>query len=217
MKVLVLATAIVALLGPAGGATRWVENSGAPPRVGIFLDFKDNTSDRTVRAMQREVAAVLSATGAELSWLALNRDSQSETFDELAVLRFEGACDASRDIGAAGSAVALGSTELNEGEVSPYTTVHCDQVLRCLRSALDGEAASVRDGLFARALGRVVAHELYHILAKTKEHTHTGVTAALQTPYDLLRDRCRLDRKALIALGQRLRLKKSGGQLSARS
>jgi hypothetical protein len=215
MKVLVLATAIGSCLFPAGGATRWIQNSGAPPRVGVFLDFEQHASLQTIRAMQREVTTILGATGAEFTWLALNRDTQAETFDELAVLRFDGSCEAPEaSAGDAPHGMALGSTEMSDGEVSPYSSIQCDKLARCLRPAL-GEPGAGSEALFARALGRVVAHELYHILAKTREHTRTGVTAAFQTPYDLLRDHCRLDRKALVALGERMRTQKSGAAFAA--
>ena len=216
MKVLVLATAIGLCLFPAGGATRWMQNSGAAPRVGVFLDFQHGASRQTILAMQREVAAILEVTGAEFSWLALNQDSQSETFDDLAVLRFEGSCKALDEAeGYLTHGAALGSTEISEGEVTPYTSVHCGQIALCLRPYM-AEAGATREALFGRALGRVVAHELYHILSKTREHTRTGVTAALQTPFDLLRDHCPLDRKALAALGERMRMRKSGAALAAR-
>jgi hypothetical protein len=217
MKVLVLATAIGLCLLPAGAATKWIQSSVAPPRIGVFLNFHEHASRQTIRAMQREVTAILGVTGAEFSWLALNQDAQSETFDDLAVLQFEGSCEASDGVATEmPHGLALGSTELSEGEVSPYTSVHCGHIALCLRTSL-AESGAGREALFGRALGRVVAHELYHILAKTREHTRTGVTAALQTPYDLLRDHCQLDRRALVALGEQMRIRKSGAALAARS
>ena len=50
----------------------------------------------------------------------------------------------------------------------------------------------------------MVSHELYHILARTEEHTRTGVTKAVQTPVDLVRDNFHLDRQALQWLRERL-------------
>jgi hypothetical protein len=214
MKVMVLATAIGFCLFPVEAATRWIQNSSAPPRIGIFMDFQQAVSPQTIRAMQHEVMTILGVTGAVFSWLELNHEAQSETFDDLAVLRFEGSCEASDSGGEALTRdIALGSTEVTDGEVSPFTKVHCGPIARCLRPLLAGSSA-MRDALFGRALGRVVAHELYHILAKTREHTRNGVTAYLLTPYDLLRDHCELDRKALVALGERMRIRKSGAELT---
>jgi hypothetical protein len=61
-----------------------------------------------------------------------------------------------------------------------------------------------RDEVFGRAMGRVVAHELYHILGRTIQHTHHGVSKALQSPFDLVKDDYRLDKDALQWLRLRL-------------
>jgi hypothetical protein len=45
-----------------------------------------------------------------------------------------------------------------------------------------------RDLLLGRALGRVVAHELYHIVAQTARHGRAGVAKPFHTPDDLRRD-----------------------------
>jgi hypothetical protein len=43
----------------------------------------------------------------------------------------------------------------------------------------------VREHMFARALGRVVAHELYHAIARTTAHSRTGLTRPTLSPSEL--------------------------------
>jgi len=50
----------------------------------------------------------------------------------------------------------------------------------------------------------VVAHELYHMLAHTTEHTRSGIAKSLQTSFDLIRENFQFDRQALLWLRQRL-------------
>jgi len=64
-------------------------------------------------------------------------------------------------------------------------------------------------------LGRVMVHELYHILASTQQHTRTGITKALQTPVDLIKSTVQIDRQAILFLRQRLRIELPGGPLRA--
>ena len=43
-----------------------------------------------------------------------------------------------------------------------------------------------RELSFGRALARVLAHELYHILLDTEQHAKSGVTKSHLTPHDLI-------------------------------
>jgi hypothetical protein len=212
-KVLVLAGLSTLFWSTAGGETHWVADGHTAPRIGIFLDFDSDPSASLVRAMKREVAAVLALTGVQFSWLTLKKDTASSTFDDLAVLRFRGNCRAERIggadlIGEAGP-TTLGETGLESGAVTAYSSVGCDEIKTCISGLLGGSCARDRETAFGRALGRVVAHELYHILGKTTEHTHRGLAKSLQTSFDLIRENYEFDRRALLRLRQTLQIKKT--------
>ena len=218
-KLAVLAIISALLLSQADGETKWAAGESRAPRVGIFLDFDQDPSESSIAAMEQEVGAVLKATGAHFSWLKF-RDAPPETFDDLAVLRFQGSCRmAGRDGVAADShPLTLASSALSAGSVTSYGSVLCDQIRTCISGLLGDSCARDRELAFGRALGRVVAHELYHMLARTAEHTRTGVTKAVQTPYDLVRDHFYLDRQALQWLRSRLQKPPAiSGQLSLKA
>ena len=174
-----------------------------PPRIGVFLDFDQEPPPAAIQAMEREVGVLLAETGARFSWLMLNKDAGADTFDDLAVLRFRGNCHmpqlglaASED----GARITLGSTEIASERVTPYSRVECDQITACIASLLRSSCVRDRQTAFSRALGRVVAHELYHILARTRQHTHAGISKALQSPFDLIKENFQLDHQALLLL-----------------
>jgi hypothetical protein len=48
------------------------------------------------------------------------------------------------------------------------------------------ETVARRDFLYGRAMARVVAHELYHVLLKTADHAHAGIARSCFTAEDLL-------------------------------
>jgi hypothetical protein len=64
----------------------------------------------------------------------------------------------------------------------PYSEVKCDEVVKTVPAggALGQEAA------LGRAMGRVLAHELYHILARTTRHATDGLAKATQGFNDLV-------------------------------
>jgi hypothetical protein len=191
------------LLSPLSGETRWAGDENLPPRIGIFLQFDREPLPAAIQAMESEVGVLLAETGARFSWLMLDKDARPQTFDDLAVLRFRGNCHMpTRGFFEAddGSKVTLGSTEVDSGLVTPYSDVECDKITACIASLLQSSCEPDRQVAFRRALGRVVAHELYHILARTKKHTHTGVSRSVQSPFDLIKDHFQLDRQALLLL-----------------
>lgn len=211
LNLAVLAVLTAVLFSQASGQTRWMGDAPRAARIGIFLDFDRDPSKSAIQAMEREVGAVLSATGAQFSWLMLNAEPQTETFDDLAVLRFQGNCriEEPDKMLPRAEPVTLAATDLSSDSVSSYSNVLCDHIRTHISVLLESSGIRERETVFGRALGRVVAHELYHMLAKTAEHTRGGITKALQTPFDLVRESFQLDRQALHGLRRRLQIEKA--------
>ncbi|MFO0281997.1 MAG: hypothetical protein ACK532_08790, partial [Acidobacteriota bacterium] len=61
--------------------------------------------------------------------------------------------------------------------ILPFAEVACDRIARAVAGAMWGAERKEADRLLGRALGRVLAHELYHILGKTHEHNPDGSLA----------------------------------------
>jgi len=80
--------------------------------------------------------------------------------------------------------VSLGFTYIMGGEPSPFSNIECDRV----RSSL-GAQPGRGDLAFGRALGRVLAHELHHVIDRTRRHTAAGYTRKSLTAADLVADR----------------------------
>jgi len=90
------------------------------------------------------------------------------------------------DFGTAGESQELGATEVAEGRVMPFAEVRCDQIPEALAYLQPGADQKRAMGL---ALGRVVAHELYHMLARTTAHAGQGLAKASQSLEDLVSER----------------------------
>jgi hypothetical protein len=74
-------------------------------------------------------------------------------------------------------------THVTNGEILPFAEVACDRVQSSIRARLAG---NVSDQVLGRALARVVAHEVYHILAKTPHHGDEGVARKGLSSGDLI-------------------------------
>lgn len=160
----------------------------SPQRVatlGIFVEFKTEPSSLAVEAMQAETASILAPAGLHLEWRALSENDGTESFNEIAVMEFHGECDGEAYGTFSDRDAPLGLTEVTEGRVLPFGKIECNQVRQTLRMALAASAQSERQAVLGRALGRVLAHELYHILARTTKHSAGGIAKPFYTAAEL--------------------------------
>jgi hypothetical protein len=67
------------------------------------------------------------------------------------------------------------TTKTSDGRVLPFGEVDCDRVVNSARMAMSGGDYDRANLLVGRALGRVVAHELVHMLTKSAAHGKEGV------------------------------------------
>jgi len=153
----------------------------------VVLDFKGPRSDKSISAMEKEAQGILKESGLQLDWRSLG-EAARDTFNDLAVIRFQGACvvrplpEGDDELG------PLGFTYTSDGKVLPFSVVECDKVARSVRSAMRGVDFSKAELLLGRALGRVVAHELVHVLTRSSEHGTEGVQKAALSGQQLIRN-----------------------------
>jgi ubiquinone biosynthesis protein UbiJ len=67
--------------------------------------------------------------------------------------------------------------------------VRCDAIRKLIGQELAGKPSVERDELLGRAIGRVMAHELYHVLLRTTSHGGQGLAAPSQSVAELLSER----------------------------
>ena len=160
---------ICALLGAALSAT-----PAANPVLTVVLDFRGPHSARSLPEMKREVETVMKSSGLSLDWRTRS-EAGASSFDNLVVVRFNGKCLLEPAGYLYDERGPLAYTHSTSGEVQPYSEVACDKVAAAVRSAMSGDDFARGDVLLGRALGRVVAHELMHMLARSGAHTEAGV------------------------------------------
>ncbi len=155
----------------------------------VVLDFKQPLNQRAISEMEHEADGILSSTGMHLDW----RDRshiEGASFADVVVFTFKGACSVDPDpvpplydeLG------PLAVTKTTNGAIQPFGEVDCNRVSALVRSAMWGGDFSRSNELLGRALGRVVAHELVHMVTKSGEHSRTGVQERALSGKQLIAD-----------------------------
>lgn len=168
--------------------------------IALYTHFQEEPSASVLQAMRQELASIMAPMGLRFDWRSLNGVNGSEVSVELAVVNFRGRCDALGLMAHPSHSGPLGWTHLSEGAILPFSDIDCDGVRAFLQAGLLGARGDDRDDLFGRAIGRVLAHELYHIFANTPHHGADGVGKAAYTVQNLLTDDFEFGEKEAMAL-----------------
>ena len=146
-----------------------------PPSVlTVMMDFKGPHSAASVNEMEREAGFILKSTGVKLEWQVLGQDPVG-SYADLVVMTFKGNCEFVPAPPRYDELGPLAITRTTNGEVQPFGEVDCDRVVSTAVNAMSGLDYSRADLLVGRAMGRVLAHELVHMLTKSGEHGKEGV------------------------------------------
>jgi len=163
----------------AGGQT-----ASAP--VAIYTDFAQAVPQGVVDTLEAEVDFIMAPAGFRLEWRPLADFRPDRVSAAVVVAHFEGRCDLDSLAMRANQPGSLGWTGVSDGKVLPFTHVDCARVRTFLQTTLLGYHPRERGPLYGRALGRVLAHELYHVFAATRQHAACGIAKEEYSVKDLL-------------------------------
>lgn len=170
------------------------------PQSAVAVYLKPGAADAaTLEYMKRELAKLMQPAGFVLEWPGADGIPQAGDA-QLVVLELDGACEAPSEAGAvpAGSqSDRLASTAVSDGKILPFTSLHCGSLNRALGDWLAASAPARRQWLYGRALARLAAHELYHVLSDSSEHSREGLAKARFTVRDLVSESFEFERGAI--------------------
>ncbi|MEO8598009.1 MAG: hypothetical protein ABI759_32115 [Candidatus Solibacter sp.] len=175
----------------------------------VYLKGGNNQPAAPLAEMKREVSVLMGQAGYSVEWRSVGAQTGEESNAEmLAVLELSGNCGLAPGYGAAEApAVAtksLATTSISDGQVLPFSQLNCTALTRSVSSSLAQTARAQRDFLYGRAMARVVAHELYHVLTRSTEHARAGVARSCFTPADLLTERFEFEGATVARLRTRI-------------
>jgi hypothetical protein len=75
-----------------------------------------------------------------------------------------------------------------DGVILPFGDIDCAALNSFLGPSLWKEPEEVQEFVYARAMARLMAHELYHVIGQTHDHARSGVGESSFTVAELLSD-----------------------------
>jgi hypothetical protein len=177
----------------------WAAEPPRVARVALYVQFELTPPLAVVDSLRTELDSIMAPVGLQFEWRSLD-DSSAAATAELAVVRFKGRCDSTGLPPHSTNRGALGWTHISNGVILPFTDLDCGSMRALLGGPLLALARGDRDGAMGRALGRVLAHELYHIFANTTRHAADGVGKPAYSVADLLSADFRFARREALAM-----------------
>jgi len=150
--------------------------NAAPSSVTIVYRFAGAYSEKSLIEMKDELGSLMKDSGIQIDWRERATLTGSPSFENLVVVEFRGRCIMEPVPYLYDERGPYAFTHSSNGEVLPFSEVSCDKVRSTLGKSMWGGDYAHSDVLFGRALARVIAHELHHVLNRTASHTETGVT-----------------------------------------
>jgi hypothetical protein len=160
--------------------------------IAIYMSFDGAHSEYAIAAMKRQVESLTKSSGFDLQWRSLDGPRAEETFADLMVVKFHGKCNMDgiqllfNELGPEGEGGPLGSTKTSNGHVLPFSELECGRIRHSIAPLAVGYSKEDRESLLGRALGRVLAHELFHVFANTEKHGQQGVAKTSYSRRDLV-------------------------------
>jgi hypothetical protein len=159
--------------------------------VALYTSFQQEMPASAVKAMREELDWITSPIGLKFGWRLFDSVGKHTPVARLAVIHFKGSCKVD-DLTVLPShsfyRLKLGWTHAVDGRVVPYADIFCDAIRAYIAPTLLVTDPQQREAIYGRAVGRVVAHELYHIFAETRKHAWSGLAKANCSEADLVSD-----------------------------
>ncbi len=173
--------------------------------VTVLMEFSGVRSTASLSALKSELQAILSDSHIHLD-LQLRSDlPEAAVAGDLVLFRMKGYCTMNALPVAALSDERgpLAMTYSSDGELLPFGEVDCDRVRIVLQRTVGRSNPEAHQTEYGVALARVMAHEIYHMLAKSAMHTKEGLTKESLSSGELSRGALRLAPAAQAAVQER--------------
>jgi hypothetical protein len=176
----------------AAGVACSLHLAAAADSATIILSAPDNASQLSLAVLHQELAAIPDLN-LQLSWLKSSDLTTGIDLDRPIQVQLMGRCNlagapekTSREPG------PFAWAHVSDGRVLPFIEVDCDRIRGALFSTMWGEDFQHRDFLLGRALARIIAHELHHVVNCEVHHSEEGLAQPRLTAASLIRGDARL-------------------------
>ena len=159
--------------------------------VELYLKSDGGSSPTVLNEMKSELTSLMRSVGVRIGWWRPT-NQLSSVEGSLVVIDLRGTCT-TPEVNAATLPVpnfsALASSAVADGQVLPFSWVDCNAVNLFLADSMATMPGPQRAHVYGRALARLLAHEMYHVLTQNIDHEESGIAKAQFTPLDLITER----------------------------
>jgi hypothetical protein len=152
----------------------------------IYTQFEHPASNLSLENMKVELGQIMKPVGLNLEWHSLEEATGKGEASQILVVHFEGACAGNELEAAPVKAGPLGWTSVSDGEVLPFSYVDCDRIRNLMSTSLSATVPGEREYLLGRAMARVLAHEMYHVLTNSTRHASRGIAKSAYSSTELV-------------------------------
>lgn len=154
------------------------------PTLGFITEFPDDVSQEVRDEFRMETERILQVAGVDLAWRSPNQAGSRDSFSRMVVMSFRSGCTPALTTARRGG-TALGVTSVTGGRVLPFVELDCHRVQES--AEMGGcQTRSLRcAAILGRALARVAAHEMFHVLTASRAHAKSGLMKAAFDRQDL--------------------------------
>ena len=154
-------------------------------KIAVYSGLAEGLDAESAFAMRAELQRLLGPAGLDVVWKSAADRNSGQDFELVVVGSFKGSCSAD-PVALTSVTTSLADTSIIEGHVLPFFHVDCALLIEML-------GFQAEPYIIGRALGRVIAHEIYHIVARTTAHHDSGVAKAVFSARDLTGPRFEFD------------------------
>lgn len=180
-----------------------------PPEAAHLTIFLSRVSDPVpIQSMQIEVQRILEPAGIRIEWKNWTDRRAGEDYTHLASIEFQGDCSPAPVVTLPGSSRfnlnRIAWTAVANGNILPFATIECGKLRELMSPAIAMTGKEQRREVFGRAMGRLIAHELYHMLMQTEDHHQSGISKSCFRLADLTEERFDFAQSTVAQLTQKV-------------
>ena len=189
MRALILFVALLFSTKTLSGMPKQASAADSPATTAVLFDFSRSVPEPFWVALKGELEQNTASVWPErsMTWMKRQQLQKGMEYPEVVQVRLRGHCNADLPTGRQLTGRPLGWVYMYtiDGEIQPIAYVDCDQIAQTLERELRGTSSRDHQQKFARAISRVVAHELTHIFQQSAKHSPSGLQRAYLTPGEL--------------------------------
>ena len=156
----------------------------------VLFEFQEPVSEPIWEGLKNELDRNAAPAWPErpMIWMKRQQFQKTMEYPDVVQVRLHGHCKAQLTTDWQFADGPLGWVYMTKEGIQPIAYVNCDRIGQTLEHEFRGMNFRERQQKFARAISRVVAHELTHIFSQRAKHSSSGLQRAYLTAGELTKE-----------------------------